>query len=418
MPLSTLIPVENIIKASYRLNGVIRETPLQHNLNLSEKYGASIYLKREDLQYVRSYKIRGAYNLMSQLSAEQHAKGAVCASAGNHAQGFAYSCKLLGIKGRIYMPTTTPSQKVKRVNYLGGDNVDIVLFGDTFDEANTEAIRFSQTNDVALIPPFDHPLIVEGQGTVAAEILKQIKGHVDYIFVPIGGGGLISGIGSYLKILSPDTKIIGVEPLGAPAMKEALSAGKVLTINNIDTFVDGAAVRRVGQINFDITQKVVSDICLVPEGEICSLILQLYNDDAIVAEPAGALSIAALSQYAPQIKGKNVVCIVSGGNNDIERMPDIKERSLIYEGLKHYFIIQFPQRPGALREFLDQVLSPNDNISYFEYAKRNSRTSGAALVGIELLYKKDYSALISRLKELHIAYTEINKNRTLFNFLL
>lgn len=418
MSVTTSVQVENIIKASYRLNGVAAETPIQYNRNLSEKYEANIFLKREDLQVVRSYKIRGAYNLISQLPPEQAKKGIVCASAGNHAQGVAYSCQLLGINGKIYMPTTTPKQKIKRVQLLGKQYVEVVLCGDTFDAANAEAFDYSSKNGKTLVPPFEHPLIVEGQGTVGVEILKQFKGHIDYLFVPVGGGGLSAGVGSYVKRLSPDTQIIGVEPAGAPAMKRALEEDKVVILDTIDTFVDGAAVRRVGEINLAICKKILDDLVLIPEGKICTYILSLYNDDAIVVEPAGALSIAALDFYRHQIKGKNVVCIVSGGNNDIERMPEIKDRSLIYEGLKHYFIIKFPQRAGALRDFLDNVLGNDDEITDFEYTKKHNRNTGPAMVGIELKNKEDYTPLVERMEQHGYEYIVVNDNYNLFSFLV
>lgn len=414
----TSIHVENIIRASYRLNGISAETPIQFNRNLSEKYEANIFLKREDLQVVRSYKIRGAYNLMSQLPEKQAKKGIVCASAGNHAQGVAYSCQLLGIKGKIYMPTTTPQQKIKRVQLLGKQFVEVVLCGDTFDAANAEALAYSEQNSKVLVPPFEHPLIIEGQGTVGVEILKQFKGHIDYLFVPIGGGGLIAGVGSYVKRLNPDTKIIGAEPLGAPAMKRAIEEDQVVILDSIDTFVDGAAVRRVGKINLEICKSVMDDLVLVPEGKICTFILSLYNDDAIVVEPAGALSIASLDFYRSEIKGKNVVCIVSGGNNDIERMPEIKDRSLIFEGLKHYFIIKFPQRASAFRELLVKVLGPDDEITDFEYTKKHNRSSGPALVGIELKQKEDYPPLIERMDASGYEYIVVNDNYNLFNYLV
>ncbi|OWY22914.1 threonine dehydratase [Sphingobacteriales bacterium UPWRP_1] len=418
LSIETAIQVENIIRASYRLNSIAAETPVQFNRTLSEKYEANIYLKREDLQIVRSYKIRGAYNLMSQLPKEQAKKGIVCASAGNHAQGVAYSCQLLGINGKIYMPTTTPQQKIKRVQLLGKKYVEVVLCGDTYDAAFAEARSYSEKSGKVLVPPFDHPLIVEGQGTVGVEILKQFKGHVDFLFIPVGGGGLSAGVGSYVKRLSPDTQIIGAEPAGAPAMKRALEEGQVVMLDNIDTFVDGAAVRKVGELPLEICKQILDDVVLVPEGKICTFILSLYNDDAIVVEPAGALSIAALDFYRSEIKGKNVVCIVSGGNNDIERMPEIKDRSLIYEGLKHYFIIKFPQRAGALRDFLDKVLGPDDEITDFEYTKKHNRNSGPAMVGIELKHKEDYAPLIERMESNNYEYIVVNDNYNLFSFLV
>lgn len=412
------VDVLNIIKASHRLNGIAVETPLQRNTNLSDKYEANIFLKREDLQVVRSYKIRGAYNLMSNLTEEQAHKGVVCASAGNHAQGFAHSCSLLGIKGKVYMPIPTPSQKIKRVEQLGKDMIEVILVGDTFDDASAEAVSYAKSNDKIFVPPFNHPLVIEGNGTVGYEILEQFNGEIDYLFLPIGGGGVSAGVGTYLKPLSPSTKIIGVEPEGAAAMWEAFKQEKVVSLPNIDTFVDGAAVKRVGDLTFNICKEVLETIQLVPEGKVCTFILDMYNDDAIVVEPAGALTIAALDFYKEEIKGKNVVCLISGGNNDIQRMPEIKERSLIYEGLKHYFIINFPQRAGALREFLDKIVGLNDSIAHFEYSKKNNRVKGPALVGIELEKKEDYKMLIQRMKDNNVDYTLVNENPSLFNYLI
>jgi threonine dehydratase len=375
-------------------------------------------LKREDLQIVRSYKIRGAYNLISSTSSSELKKGVVCASAGNHAQGVAYSCHLLKIPGKIFMPNTTPKQKVTQVKMFGKEYVEVVLTGDTFDDAYDEAIKYSNDHGLLFIHPFDDKKIIEGQATAAVEILEDLKDQIDYLFVPVGGGGLIAGIGSYFKYVSPATKIIGVEPAGAPAMLESLKQKRVVTLDKIDKFVDGAAVKRVGELNLKMAEEIIDDIVLVPEGKVCSTIIKLYNEEAIVAEPAGALSISALDKYKDQIKGKNVVCVISGSNNDIGRMEEIKERSLLYEGLKHYFIISFPQRAGALREFLDQILGPTDDITRFEYTKKNSKEEGPALVGIELKHREDYDMLIERMNKKRINYRILNKDPNLFNYFL
>lgn len=414
-----LITIENIAKADLRLTNIIERTPLQYNQNLSEQYGANIFLKREDLQVVRSYKIRGAYNLMSSLSPEEQQKGVVCASAGNHAQGFAYSCHLLGIEGKIYMPTTTPKQKFRQVERLGKGRVDIILEGDTFDDANKKAVAYSKAHQKIFVPPFEHPAVIEGQATIGMEILQQCKGKpIDYVLMPIGGGGLCAGVSTYFHAISPHTKIIGVEPEGAAAMYAARQAGEVVTLAKIDTFVDGAAVKQVGKLNFELIDPLLHDLYIVPEGRVCMYILQMYNQNAIVVEPAGALSIAALEDLPEEAKGKNIVCIVSGGNNDIERMPEIKERSLLYQKLKHYFIVNFPQRAGALREFLDKVLGPDDDITHFSYTKKTNRSSGPALVGIELKNPEDYTPLIQRMKMHGIEYTSINEQQDLFQFLV
>ncbi|MCS6822951.1 MAG: threonine ammonia-lyase IlvA [Cytophagaceae bacterium] len=412
------ISLEHIEISSARLKGIAAHTPMMKNKNLSDSFQASIYLKREDLQVVRSYKIRGAYNLISSLSKEQLAQGVVCASAGNHAQGVAYSCNLLKTSGKIFMPTTTPKQKMNQVKLFGGSYADIILTGDTFDDAYNEALNYSRQHQRAFVHPFDDERIIAGQATVAKEITDDSDFIIDYLFVPIGGGGLAAGVVSWFKHVSPHTKIIGAEPQGAPAMANSIKAGKNIALEQIDKFVDGAAVKKAGDITFEICKDYLSDILLVPEGKVCTTIIRLYNEEAIVAEPAGALTIAALDMYSEKIKNKNVVCILSGGNNDLGRMDEIKERSLLYEGLKHYFIINFPQRAGALREFLDDVLGPDDDITHFEYTKKSMKEYGPALVGIELKHPKDYHALLSRLNEKKIQYTLVNNDPTLFNFLL
>lgn len=404
-------------EAAERLHGIVNHTPLQLNANLSRKYQCTVYLKREDLQVVRSYKLRGAYNMMSSLLPEQLAKGVVCASAGNHAQGFAYSCRKLGAKGVVFMPIITPRQKVNQTKMFGEDSVEIKLVGDTFDDCAVAAKQFTEENGMIFIPPFDDHRIIEGQGTVAVEILADNPG-IDYVFIPVGGGGLSAGVGSYFKTFSPKTKIIGLEPEGAPSMYEALKAGRPVTLSHIERFVDGAAVKRVGDLTFAICKDVLDDMRLVPEGKICSTILKLYNEDAIVVEPAGALSIAGLDDFAREIKGKTVVCIVSGSNNDIDRMQEIKERSLQYEGLKHYFLINFAQRPGALKEFVNNILGPTDDITRFEYMQKTNKENGPALVGIELQSRSDYEVLVKKLDEGNIGYTELNKDDTLFGYLV
>lgn len=406
------------VNAAYEvLKPVVLKTPLQFHRKLSERFGCEVYLKREDLQVVRSYKIRGAYNLIQSLSEEQRTQGIVCASAGNHAQGVAFSCKLLGIKGVIYMPAITPKQKINQVKMFGGDFTQIVLIGDTFDECQAHAIEHAREHNKVFIPPFDHIKVIEGQGTVAKEILDELSG-IDYVFVPIGGGGLCSGLGTYFQTYSPQTRIIGVEPLGAPSMKEALKAGKPVVLESIQRFVDGASVKRVGDKTFEICKEVLSDMLLVPEGKVSSTILQLYNEDAIVAEPAGALAIASLEQYGEKLKGKRVVCIVSGGNNDIDRMQEIKERSLLYEGLKHYFIVRFAQRPGALKEFVNHILGPTDDIVRFEFIQKHNKETGPALIGIEVKSKEDFSSLIARMDGHHLNYTLVNQNENLFEYLV
>jgi len=404
-------------KAVERLKPVVIKTPLVFSHSLSRKYNCNIYLKREDLQVVRSYKLRGAYNMMSSLPKEQLEKGVVCASAGNHAQGFAYSCKKLGVKGVVFMPIITPQQKVNKPKFFGEDFIEIKLVGDTYDDCSVFAQEFTLINGMTFIPPFDHPRIIEGQATVGVEILDELS-RIDYLFVPVGGGGLSAGVGTYFKTFSPQTKIIGAEPEGAPSMKAAFEAGHPVILPNIERFVDGAAVKRVGDLTFSICKNVLDEMTLVPEGKVCSTILNLYNEDALVVEPAGALSIACLDDYAKEIRGKNVVCIVSGSNNDIDRMQEIKERSLQYEGLKHYFLIRFAQRPGALKEFVNQVLGDNDDIVRFEYVQKHNKETGPALVGIELKSKEDYQSLLENLKRYHFNYTELNKDDNLFGYIV
>lgn len=407
----------NILDAAVKLKSVVARTPLTYSANLSRRYQCDVYLKREDMQIVRSYKLRGAYNLISSLPAEILAKGVTCASAGNHAQGFAYACKAMNIKGVVFMPVITPKQKVNQVNMFGGDNIEIRLIGDTFDDCSAEAQAFTAANDMTFIPPFDNAKIIEGQGTVAVEILEDQSG-IDFLFVPVGGGGLAAGLGTYFKTYSPKTRIIGVEPEGAPSMLKALEQGGPVTLNEIERFVDGAAVKRVGTLNYEICKDVLEKMHLVPEGKVCSTILRLYNEDAIVVEPAGALSIAALDGFAEEIKGKKVVCVISGSNNDIDRMQEIKERSLLYEGLKHYFIVRFAQRPGALREFVNHILGPNDDITRFEYIQKHNKEIGPALVGVELKYREDYDKLIANFQKYNFQFTELNKDDSLFGYLV
>lgn len=407
-----------IVQAKNQLDGVVQNTPLTENINLSDEFGATILLKREDLQVVRSYKIRGAYNKISSLSETEKKQGIVCASAGNHAQGVAYSCNLLQIQGIIYMPKTTPKQKIKQVQLFGKSFVEIVLVGDTFDDAYASAIEYATENYKKFIHPFDDFKVIAGQGTVGLEILSATNQSIDYVFVPIGGGGLAAGLSTVFRELSPKTKIIGVEPQGAPAMKTAIKKGENSPLETIDKFVDGAAVKQVGNLTFEICKENLDDIILVPEGKVCTTILRLYNEEAMVVEPAGALTIAALDFYKDKIKGKNVVCIVSGSNNDIERTAEIKERSLLYEGLMHYFMIQFPQRPGALKEFVNTILGEEDDITYFQFAKKTSREMGSVIVGLELKNKKDIEPIKANMAKHGFEYRYLNEKEDLYSQLI
>lgn len=403
--------------AAERLKSVIIRTPLQFNARLSAKYDAQIYLKREDLQVVRSYKLRGAYNMIVQLNPAQLSKGVVCASAGNHAQGVAFSCRKLNTRGVIFMPEITPKQKIDQTRMFGDGMVEIILVGDTFDDCLREALLYTEAHEMTFIPPFDNLNVIEGQGTVGVEILEDLE-DVEAIIVPMGGGGLAAGAGSYLKQARPNLNIIGVEPLGAPSMTKALENGGPVTLETLNSFIDGAAVKRMGELTFAICKDIVDEVILVPEGKVCTSILQLYNQEAIVAEPAGALSVAALDFCKDQIQGKKVVCVISGGNNDIERMQEIKELSLLYENLKHYFVVRFPQRPGALKTFVNNVLGPTDDITRFEFIKKTQREYGPALVGIELKSADDYASLIQRMEAHRFDYKEINRDRTLFEYLV
>ncbi|MEW7290592.1 threonine ammonia-lyase IlvA [Aquimarina sp. 2304DJ70-9] len=410
--------LEDIQKAASVIKEVAMVTPLMNSIRYSRRYDANVLLKREDLQRVRSYKIRGAFNKISSLTKEALNKGVVCASAGNHAQGVAFACHHLKIEGTIYMPSVTPKQKVAQTKMFGGEYVKIVLEGDTFDDSSKAAMKACELEEKTFVHPFEDPKTIEGQGTIGLEIFKQTDVPIDYVFVAIGGGGLASGLCGALKALSPKTKIIGVEPDGAPSMLTSIQNNKNTKIPEIDKFIDGAAVQKVGDLNFEICKEYLSDMFTVPEGMVCQTILDLYNRDAIVVEPAGALTLAALEFYKDKIKGKNVVCIVSGSNNDITRTAEIKERALLYADLKHYFIVRFPQRAGALKQFVGEVLGPNDDITHFEYSKKSSRENGPAVVGIELKNKNDLEPLITRMKELNFFGDYLNDKPDLFQFLV
>lgn len=404
--------------AAKRLKGLARVTPLEFNKRLSKIISASIFLKREDLQQVRSFKIRGAYNKISSLKKEEIESGIVCASAGNHAQGFAFCCQKLEIKGEVYMPATTPQQKVSQVRMFGADFVDIILVGDTYDSCQKVALEAAKSANKIFIHPFDDSEVIEGQGTIALEMLEQNPKGFDYVLVPIGGGGLVSGMLTVFKEFSPNTKIIGIEPEGAPSMKVALEKGKRISLEEMDYFVDGAAVRQVGKLSFEICKIHLDEVLVIPEGKICQAILDVYNKDGIIAEPAGALAIAALDQMSDQLKQKSVGVLVCGGNNDIFRMPEIKERALLYAELKHYFLIDFPQRSGALKQFVTQILGPNNDITHFEFSKKHFQNSASAVVGIELKEAGDLSILVERMKKYNFKFDYLNNKKSLFQFLI
>ncbi|HYJ12696.1 MAG TPA: threonine ammonia-lyase IlvA [Thermomicrobiales bacterium] len=411
------VTAADITAAAERLQGVAVVSPLHVSQRLSEKTGAEIWLKREDLQPVRSYKIRGAYNLISQLDTHQRAMGVVCASAGNHGQGVAMACALLGVRAEIYVPTTTPRQKRERMMALGGGLLQLVVRGDTYDDSYRFALEAAERHGMTMVPAFDDARTIAGQGTVAREIIEQLGRGPDAMMVPVGGGGMVAGILTWLAVHSPHTRVIGVEPAGAPCLRAALAAGGPVVLDRIDTFVDGAAVRRIGTLPYQIASRCGLEMEIVPEGRVCSEMLELYQADGIIAEPAGALATSALGQWMPE-PGQTVVAILSGGNNDVSRYAEIIERSLIYEGRKHYFLVSFPQEPGALRRFLDEVLGPNDDITYFEYVKRSNREMGPALVGIELGSRDDLPGLLRRLAHTNIEVETIDPQSSMFRFLI
>ena len=404
--------------AAKKLKGLTRITPLEFNKRLSKNVNASVFLKREDLQQVRSFKIRGAYNKISSLKKDEIKKGIICASAGNHAQGFAFSCQKLEIKGEVYMPATTPDQKVSQVRMFGGEFVDIILVGDSYDACQKVALDAAKDANKTFIHPFDDPEVIEGQGTIALEMLDQYSKGFDYVLVPLGGGGLVSGMLTVFKKKSPGTKVIGIEPEGAASMKLALEKGKRISLESMDYFVDGAAVRQVGRLPFKICKEHLDQILVIPEGKICQTILEVYNKDGIVAEPAGALAIAALNLMSEKIKNKSIGVLVCGGNNDIFRMPEIKERALLYAELKHYFLVDFPQRSGALKQFVTEILGPNDDITHFEFSKKHFRNSATAVVGIELKEASDLTILVERMKKYNFKFDYINDKKNLFQVLI
>lgn len=412
------VSVETIDQAAKNLTGIVKKTPLQFIKRLSEFYQAKIYFKREDLQEVRSYKIRGAYNLISALSNGQRKKGVVCASAGNHAQGVALSAKRLKIKATIFMPIVTPMQKISKVKSFGDGFIEIKLIGKTYDESNKLALEFCKKENSVFVHPFEDYTVMSGQGTVGKEVYDELGKNIDFVLCPIGGGGLASGVSTYLKKKKQKIKIIGVEPTGAAGMDASVKNGKVVSLNEIDTFVDGAAVKTVGQSTFKIISKLIEKIVLVPEGKVCTTMIELYQNEGIVAEPAGALSISALDEVKNEIKGKNVVCILSGGNNDILRYPEIMEKSLVYKGLKHYFIINFAQKPGQLKQFVNHALGPNDDIVRFEYIKKTSKETGPALIGVQIEKKENFQKLLKRMDKLEINYQLLNSDDVLYSYLI
>ncbi len=414
---TTRVSRADIEAAAARLDGVASTTPLQLNVRLSALTGAAVYLKREDLQPVRSYKLRGAYNFISQLATDVRSRGVVCASAGNHAQGVALACALLGIDGWAYLPRTTPRQKRDRIEALGGGRVEIRATGDTYDEANEAAAAFAGSNGAALVPAFDAPDTIAGQGTVVREIESQLGRSPDVLVVPVGGGGLLAGSAAWLSGMATPPRLVGVEPAGAASMAAAVQAGTPVPLDTLDTFVDGAAVRQVGAHTYAHAAASAVELLTVTEGELCTEMIALYQADGIIAEPAGALSSTALGRLG-DLGDQTVVCVLSGGNNDLSRYPEILERSLVHLGLKHYFLVEFPQEPGALRGFLDHALGPDDDITLFEYVKRSNRETGPALVGIELARREDIGPLLARLAGMSLVVEQVQPDHALFRFLV
>jgi len=412
------ITTQQIDEAVKQAEGVVLVTPLQFSKRMSEKFHAKVYMKREDLQEVRSFKIRGAYNKISSLSDSEKKRGIVTASTGNHAQGVALSCALLKIKGVIFMPTVTPNQKIEKVKYFGGKFIEIRLVGNTFDDAVDASGKYRDSHNISYVHPFDDEETIVGQGTIGKEIYEQMEGKVDIVISPVGGGGIVSGIALYLKQKLPGIKVYGAEAAGAASMAKSLEENKVVELSGLDTFVDGAAVNRVGQLTFEICRKYLENVVIVPVGRVCKTMIDLYQKEGVIAEPAGALSFAALSSLRKEIKGKTVVCILSGGNNDFMRYPEILEKSLVYQGLKHYFLLEFTQKPGQLRRFLDEALGPADDIVRFEYMKKTNKEKGAALVGIELKKKGDFTPFLKRLEKTGIQYQILSEKEMLYDYII
>jgi threonine dehydratase len=412
------VAAADIEAAAARLRDVVTVSPLQRNDRLSERFELDVWVKREDLQPVRSYKLRGAYNLIAQLNEEQRAAGVVCASAGNHAQGVAFACARLGITGSVFLPRTTPRQKRDRIAAIGGEWLQVTAVGDTYDEASAAAQEHAARTGATLVPAFDDPRTVAGQGSVALEIVEQLGHAPDAVVMPVGGGGLIAGMGAWLHERHPEVQLIGVEPSGAACMAAAVAAGRPVPLAEVDGFVDGAAVRQAGAVTYHLVQATSPQLLTVHEGQICTEMLELYQADGIIAEPAGALASAALPLVHGLRRGATVVCVLSGGNNDISRYPEILERSLVHEGLKHYFLVDFPQEPGALRRFLDEALGPDDDIVLFEYVKKNNRETGPALVGLELARRDDLEPLLERLDALPARVERLQPDQALFRFLV
>jgi threonine dehydratase len=414
----TALDAKAIQVAAVRLEPVVRRTPLESSSRLSQLVGGPVFLKREDIQIGRSYKVRGAYNMISSLSADERSAGVVCASAGNHAQGVAFSCATLGIHGRVFLPSTTSRQKRERIRAIGGAWIEPVIAGSTYDEAAATAVDDATSRGAVYVHPFDDPRIIAGQGTVGSELSSQVGEGLATLIVPIGGGGLAAGVALWMRSGSPGTRIIGAEPVGAASMTAALAAGQPVTLPEMDTFVDGAAVAHVGDLTFPLVRDLVDEVVTVPEGAVCTEMLDLYQSEGIIAEPAGALANAAARQLAHNLPDGPVVCVVSGGNNDVSRYAEVVERSLLHEGLRHYFLVTFRQEPGALRQFLEEILVEGEDIVLFEYVKKNNRETGPALVGIELEWAAGLDGLLARMEDSRLQIERVPPGSPLFSFLL
>lgn len=420
--MSLPINAANVEQAAKILENVVINTPLQRSARLTQEVGQPVYLKREDLQRCRSFKVRGAYTLMSCLGAAERQAGVVAASAGNHAQGVAYSCASLQIKGQIFLPSTTPRQKRHRIATIGGDWVEQTIVDGNFDQANTLAQQAAADTGRIYVNPYDDPQVMAGQGTIGSELFAQVAAadmdHVDTLLVPVGGGGLIAGILTWVKANHPNVRVVGVESEGAACVKAAFKAGRPVSLSEVDSFVDGTAVGRVGGQTWQVIEALVDDMVTVPEGAVCTEMLELYHNEGIIAEPAGALASAAAKNYLPQIPNGPVVCLISGGNNDLSRYAEVLERSGQHEGLRHYFLVTFPQEPGALRFFLNEVLTAGEDIIHFGYTKKTNRHTGPALVGLELASAADIKGLRRRMAASPLKVQEISPNSDLFKYLI
>lgn len=412
------VTAKDIEVAAGVLAKVATKTPLQKSDRLSAEVGRSVYLKREDLQICRSFKVRGAYVRMAAMDEDECKAGVVCASAGNHAQGVAYACAHLGIQGTIFLPASTPRQKRKRIATIGGKWVEPVIVAGDFDEANRVAAKTAKDGGKVYVHPYDDPYTIAGQGSIAVDLDSQLPDDTDMVLIPVGGGGLIAGMATWLKAHRPGIRIVGVESAGAASMKAALEAGNPVSLDRVDSFVDGTAVGRAGDLTYQIVRELVDDIVVVPEGAVCTEMLDLYHSEGVIAEPAGALASAAARNFLPQIPNGSVVCLVSGGNNDLSRYAEVTERSGRYEGLRHYFLVTFNQEPGALRSFLNDVLSDGEDIIYFQYTKKNNRDTGPALVGIELPDPSDIKGLRTRMAASPLQVQEIDPSSQIFKILV